>query len=200
MTIKKINKSDLEGIYKREKKYLFKAVKDGKSPYHIFTLSTINNDYAESRMVVLRKVNTNPFKLFFNSDIRSPKANQLKNNKYCNVLFYDSIRRIQMRFKCFITINYKNNISQELWNQTALQSRKCYMGPYSPSSKLNKWHPNVPIECIERDPSKEESQSGYKNFMNIELNIIKADILELHYNGHIRFEVLKNNEINFLSA
>ena len=36
--------------------------------------------------------------------------------------------------------------------------------------------------------------------MNIELDIIKADILELHYNGHIRFEVLKNNKFNFLSA
>ncbi len=200
MILKKINKSDLEDIYEREKKHLVKAVKNGKSPYHIFTLSTINDNSAELRMVVLRKVNTNPFKLFFNTDIRSPKANQLKNNKYCNVLFYNSIRRIQMRFKCLITINFKNNISQEAWNKTALQSRKCYMGPYSPSSILKEWHPNVPIDCIERDPIEEESQSGFKNFMNIELDIIKADILELHYNGHIRFEVLKNNKFNFLST
>tara|TARA_B100001094_G_scaffold219605_1_gene213714 strand:+ start:1124 stop:1726 length:603 start_codon:yes stop_codon:yes gene_type:complete len=200
MILKKINKSDLEDIYKREKRYLVKAVEDGKSPYHLFTLSTINDDSPELRIVVLRKVNINPFKLSFNSDIRSPKAYQLKNNKYCNVLFYDSIRRIQMRFKCLITINHKNNISQEVWNQTALQSRKCYMGPHSPTSILEAWHPNLPIDCIERDPSEEESQSGYKNFMNIELEIIKADILELHYNGHIRFEVLKNDKINFLSA
>ena len=93
-----------------------------------------------------------------------------------------------------------NDISKIAWDKTALQSRKCYMAPFDPSSRIESWHPNIPIDCIDRDPTKDESNLGYNNFMHIELNIIKADILELHYDGHIRFEVLKNNEINFLSA
>ena len=200
MTIKKIQKSDLLAIYKREKKHLIGAVKEGNSAYHIFSLSTINNQQPESRMVVLRKVNESPLQLFFNLDARSPKSKQLKNNKFCSTLFYDQSRRIQMRMKCSIDIHYNNDVTQRVWNNTALQSRKCYMGPYNPSSKLNKWHPNVPLQYIDKDPTKEDSEQGYKNFMHIQLNIVEADILELHYDGHVRFQVLDNHEINFLSA
>ena len=200
MTIKKIEKSDLLAIYKREKKHLIGAVKEGNSAYHIFSLSTINNQQPESRMVVLRKVNESPFRLFFNLDARSPKSKQLKNNKFCSTLFYDQSRRIQMRMKCSIDIHYNNDVTQKIWNNTALQSRKCYMGPYNPSSILNKWHPNVPLQYIDKDPDKEDSEQGYKNFMHIQLNIIETDILELHYDGHVRFQVLDNNKINFLSA
>tara|TARA_B100000945_G_C19949650_1_gene397944 strand:- start:320 stop:544 length:225 start_codon:yes stop_codon:yes gene_type:complete len=74
------------------------------------------------------------------------------------------------------------------------------MGPYNPSSILEKWHPNVPLQYIDKDPTKKDSEQGYKNFMHIQLNIVEVDILELHYDGHIRFQVLDNNEINFLSA
>ena len=200
MTIKKIHKSDLLAIYKREKKHLMSAVKEGNSAYHIFSLSTINNQQPESRMVVLRKVNESPFRLFFNLDARSPKSNQLKNNNFCSTLFYDQSRRIQMRMKCSIDIHYNNDLTQRVWNNTALQSRKCYMGQYNPSSILNKWHPNVPLQYIDKDPTKEDSEQGYKNFMHIQLNIVKTDILELHYDGHVRFQVLDNHEINFLSA
>jgi len=200
MTIKKIQKSDLLEIYKREKKHLISAVIEGNSPYHIFSLSTINNKHPESRMVVLRKVNESPFQLFFNLDARSPKSKQLKDNKFCSTLFYDQSRRIQMRMKCLIDIHYNNDVTKKVWNNTPLQSRKCYMGPYNPSSILNKWHPNVPLQYIDRDPTKEDSEQGYKNFMHIQLNIVEADILELHYDGHVRFQVSNNNEINFLSA
>ena len=102
--------------------------------------------------------------------------------------------------KCEVNIHYDNDISKIAWNKTALQSRKCYMAPFNPSSRIESWHPNIPIDCIDRDPTLDESNLGYNNFMHIELSIIKADILELHYDGHIRFEVLENNEINFLSA
>ena len=36
MTIKKIQKTDLLAIYKREKKHLVSAVKEGNYNYHIF--------------------------------------------------------------------------------------------------------------------------------------------------------------------
>ena len=156
-----IQKSDLLAIYQREKKHLISAVKEGNSAYHIFSLSTINNQQPESRMVVLRKVNESPFRLFFNLDARSPKLNQLKNNKFCSTLFYDQSRRIQMRMKCSVDIHYNNDVTQRVWNNTALQSRKCYMGPYNPSCKLNKWHPNVPLQYIDKDPTTLKINENY---------------------------------------
>ena len=64
MGLKKINKSDILKIYKREQSYLLESVKKAKNPYHIFSLSTINNHHPESRIVVLRNVQINPLKLF----------------------------------------------------------------------------------------------------------------------------------------
>ena len=160
MGLKKINKSDILKIYKREQSYLLESVKKAKNPYHIFSLSTINNHHPESRIVVLRNVQINPLKLYFNSDIRSPKFAQLKKDRVCSALFYDQIRKVQLRFKCEVKIHYDNDISKIAWNKTALQSRKCYMAPFNPSSRIESWHPNIPIDCIDRDPTLDESNLG----------------------------------------
>jgi len=73
------------------------------------------------------------------------------------------------------------------------------MGPYNPSEKIDAWHPNIPLEYLEKDPDIKDSSNGYKNFSHIELAVQTIDILELHYDGHIRFTVDKNDKMNFLS-
>ena len=89
-----------------------------------------------------------------------------------------------------VEANYKNNLSAKIWDKTALQSRKCYMGPYTPSSTLDTYHPNIPLEYAKKDPDKANSEKGYANFVHVELSIIDLDILQLHHDGHIRFKVV----------
>ena len=91
---------------------------------------------------------------------------------------------------CSSTINYKNHISAKIWDKTALQSRKCYMGPHTPSITLDTHHPNIPLEYAKKDPDKVNSEKGYENFVHVELSIIDLDILQLHHDGHIRFKVV----------
>ena len=184
----------IKNLYNTELKYLTDAVKDGKSPYHTFALSSLNNNFPESRTVVLRGVSTNPLKIYFNADYRSPKVKELENSNNCTALFYDVHRRVQSRFKCQAIIHYQNDRSQKVWEATALQSRKCYMGPFAPSEKLDKWHPNIPSEYLKSDPEREHSENGYINFSHIELKVLKSDILYLKHDGHIRFKV--NNQTN----
>ena len=107
------------------------------------------------------------FRLQFNTDKRSPKINHLSNNCNCSALFYDKIRKVQLRFSCFATINNNNSKSYEKWVSTRLQSRKCYMGDFAPSYKLESWNPNIPIEYLKMDPKKEDSEIGYKNFVSL---------------------------------
>ena len=95
-------------------------------------------------------------------------------------------------------INYKNNISAKIWEKTALQSRKCYMGPYTPSSTLDTYHPNIPLEYAKKDPEKTNSEEGYENFVHVELSIIDLDILQLHHDGHIRFKVV-GEDLSFVA-
>ena len=197
--MKQIKKEDIIKIYEQEKSFLKDGIKNGKNPYHIFTLSTINNDFADSRMVVLRNIKLLPLKIYFNIDSRSPKAKQLAMKNDCTALFYDSKRRVQIRCKCTADIHNNNSISKDIWDKTAQQSRKCYMGPYEPSIKLDSWHPNIPEKYLDKDPEVQDSEQGYKNFSHIELTIIELDILQLHYSGHIRFKVNNQDQINFIS-
>ncbi len=184
----------IKNLYNTELKYLKDAVKDGKSPYHTFALSSLNNNFPESRTVVLRSISIDPLKIYFNADYRSPKVKELEKSNNCTALFYDVHRRVQSRFKCQAIIHYQNNRSQKIWEATALQSRKCYMGPFAPSEKLDKWHPNIPSEYLKSDPEREHSENGYINFSHIELKVLESDILYLHHDGHIRFQV--NNQTN----
>jgi len=189
----------IKKLYKVELEYLQDAIKNGSSLFHTFTLSSFNADFPELRTIVLRGLTVKPLTIYFNADYRSPKVQELIANNCCSALFYDVKRRVQIRFKCKATVHYQNDISEKVWTKTALQSRKCYMGPFAPSQKLDEWHPNIPKEYLKTDPEKKHSEEGYINFSHIELEVLESDILYLHHDGHIRFKVNNKDNIFYVS-
>ena len=186
-------------ILNREFDFLIDGISNISNPYLYFCLSTINNKRAQSRTIVLRDVDKSSIAIYFNADYRSPKIKQLLLNNLCSILFYDNKRKVQIRSNCQAYINNNNNKAKEQWLKTPLQSRKCYMGEYSPSQILNKWHPNIPLKYLKKDPEKKDSESGYYNFSFVKLVIKKLDILELHHDGHIRFSVDVSKNITFIA-
>ena len=34
--------------------------------------------------------------------------------------------------------------------------------PYTPSIRLDNWHPNVPDDCIDTNPTDDQSKKGYE--------------------------------------
>ena len=194
-----MNADKIKKIFTEEVNSLIDAVKNGNNPYHTFSLSTIKNDFPESRTIVLRKFISEPFKIFFNADYRSEKVAQLIENHNCTALFYDKDRRVQVRCKCIAKIHYNNDLSKKIWDDTALQSRKCYMGSFPPSQALQSWDPNIPKEYFKTDPEKKDSEKGYANFTHIELEIMEIDVLQLHHDGHIRFKVEHGNKYTYLA-
>ena len=197
--MKKINKGHLKDIFEREITYLINGIADASSPFHYFCLSTLSNENVSSRTVVLRRIDRDPLALYFNADFRSPKIKQLSNNNYCSILFYDNTRKIQIRANCEAFLNNKNKFAKETWNTTPLQSRKCYMGEYSPSDIISDWSPNIPIEFLKKDPTRTKSETAFKNFSVVKLKVINLDILELHHDGHIRFRVENKNNFYFIA-
>ena len=189
---------NIKSIYDSEIKHLIDGIKDGNSSYHMFCLSTLNENIPEARTVVLRKVKQDPLCIYFNADYRSQKVKELIANNNCTALFYAQDRRVQLRLRCKAVIHYQNKLSKDVWKHTALQSRKCYMGPFAPSDMLKEWHPNIPDKYLKTDPDEEHSEEGYINFAHIELCVAEADILQLHHDGHIRF-LVKGASFSFLS-
>ena len=197
--MKKISEKYIKEIFKREIEFLIDGISNISNPYHFFYLSTIDNKTITSRTIVLRNVEQNPLAVYFNADFRSPKVKQLLSNNICSILFYDNKRKMQLRANCKAIINYKNSLSKNIWDKTPLQSRKCYMGEYAPSKPLKDWHPNVPLKYLKQDPEENESEKGYNNFTVIKIIIDNLDLLELHHNGHIRFNVDYKNNFTFVA-
>ena len=177
-----------------------KSLKNAKHEYHSFCFSTINFDTPSVRTVILRDFNKKV--LLFNSDIRSNKIQDIYSNPKVSALFYDKDRRVQLRFLGTAIVNHENEFAKKVWNNVSLQSRKCYMGPFEPGSKLNEWIPNLPKKYLKSDPEREDSQFGFSNFCSIEISIMSLEVLELHYDGHIRFMVdyNSNKEMYFIAT
>jgi len=199
--MEQVDKKSAFKIFKRELNLLKDSLKSSENPFHFFCLTTINNKKPENRTVVLRDIKLNPMRLFFNTDFRSSKVDQIKKNKNCSTLFYDNKRRIQLRLNCEAYVHKNDKLTKKIWDKTPLQSRKCYMAPFAPGIHLKQWKPNLPKQYIECDPEKKHSETGYKNFSVIELLIKSFEIIELHYDGHIRFKLKKDfKEVEFLSS
>ena len=188
----KVSMSHMNQIFERELGELKKSLKNAKHQYHSFCLSTSNSENPSSRTVILRDFNEN--KLLFNSDIRSSKVSDISSNPKISALFYDKDRGVQLRIFGIATVNIDNEFTKKIWSNVSLQSRKCYMGPYVPGSRLEEWGPNLPKKYLKSDPTREDSQSGFSNFCSIEISILSLEVLELHFDGHIRFMVDYNSD------
>ena len=195
----KINEN-FDSIYKNIKNLLKIAVKSRDHPYHtpVFT-NIIENKIVESRIVVLRNFEEENLNLNFHTDFRSPKVKNMKKNNNSYLLFYDHTIKIQLRIKTLSKINNKNAISKKAWGLTNLSSRKCYLSQMPPSSSTSKAGDSIPEHLIGINPSKDESEKGYKNFAVIQNKILNIDWLYLASSGHRRLNINFENKVPVFS-
>ena len=179
-------KREFKEIYKKIENLMFEALKDSSHPYRIFSLATIDKNMPNLRTVVLRDFSLENNYFDCHSDLRSPKIKQLEKNKEFSALFYSSDEKIQLRFKGAVEIFYKNFTTKQRWDNITPSSKRCYMGPYSPSDILEEYHPNIPDNVQFQDPTDQDSISGYNNFVIIRCHFYEIDFLKLKYSGHQR--------------
>tara|TARA_B100001741_G_C16297685_1_gene479783 strand:- start:29 stop:616 length:588 start_codon:yes stop_codon:yes gene_type:complete len=186
--------SFLKHSLSKEWNELVLGTKSAKHPFHQFVFTNIKNNCPESRTVVLRNVCKEKRMIEFNTDNRSPKYYDLLENKNISALFYDSERKVQLRFNG--EANILNNDSERLiiWEQLTRESKICYMGNFKPSTKLEIYQPNIPSKKI-TEISNDEYLLGYQNFARIQITISSLDWLLLHSSGHKRIKYeWKGNE------
>ena len=93
---------------------------------------------------------------------------------------------MQIRFNGKTKVFYDCSETKKRWDQVTPSSKRCYMGPYSPSESLSEYHPNIPESVQFKNPSDKESLIGYKNFVIVRCYFDKVDYLKLKYSGHFR--------------
>jgi len=191
-----LSKENTNEIFEDIKRNLTRGVKDRKHTFHTPVFCNVDNENSiESRVVVLRQFDSPNMVLNFHTDFRSPKILGLQQNNNSLLVFYDHKLKIQLRIKTTSIINNQNKVTKEMWDQTKLFSRKCYLTEKAPSSSTNLPEDGIDESLGGREPTLEESERGYKNFTVVQNQIQQIDWLYLAASGHRRLKIILEKQI-----
>lgn len=165
---------------------LEKGVKTAKHPFHSPTLGTIYQGEVEMRTVILRQVVPTEKILIFHSDVRSPKIHQIKKNNLISWLFYDEDARIQIRLKAKATLHHLNDLALSRWEDSRLESRRCYLSQSAPSSFIDFPSDGLPESLNIKNLTVEKVAEGFNNFVVVETEVTQIEWLFLNHSGHRR--------------
>ena len=190
---------DFNEIEKKIWSLLGTAVNDRNSEFRTPVFICGNDNDLDGRVVVLRKANQQNNFIQYHSDIRSSKIEKIKKNLNCSILFYSKQEKIQLRLKAECTVHFNDEISKESWKNTGHISRKCYLVTNGPGTESVTPTSGLDDKFDNFNYTKEESETGYKNFCVIRCKVKSIEWLYLAAKGHRRaiFD-LENNKKNWL--
>lgn len=176
---------DLEGLEQLAWKLLVNGAVKSKDGFHTMCVGSVNaNGEATQRIVVLRKTDEIAKKIYFHTDNRSRKIEDIERNSHLSILFYDAHRRIQMTLKTTVTLHKSDNLADERWTNTNPQSRRAYMTIDAPNT-----YAALPTSGYEErfghsEPTAAESDVFRQNFVVVECQATALELLYLHYEGN----------------
>jgi pyridoxamine 5'-phosphate oxidase len=190
---------DFNEIEKKIWDLLTGAVSDRNSEFRTPVFICGNDNNLDGRVVVLRKTSQQYNFIQYHSDIRSSKIEKIKKNPSCSILFYGKQEKIQLRLKAECTVLFNDEITKESWEKTGHISRKCYLVTNGPGTESEMPTSGLDDKFDNFNYTKEESETGYKNFCVIRCTIKSIEWLYLAAKGHRRalFD-LENNKKNWL--
>jgi pyridoxamine 5'-phosphate oxidase len=190
---------DFNEIEKKIWDLLTGAVSDRNSEFRTPVFICGNDNNLDGRVVVLRKTSQQYNFIQYHSDIRSSKIEKIKKNPNCSILFYGKQEKIQLRLKAECTVLFNDEITKESWEKTGHISRKCYLVTNGPGTESEMPTSGLDDKFDNFNYTKEESETGYKNFCVIRCTIKSIEWLYLAAKGHRRalFD-LENNKKNWL--
>lgn len=172
-------------ILKQIWKHLDLGVLDRHHAFHSPVFATESNGEANIRVVILRRFWRKPAKLAFHTHLGSPKVAEIKLNPKVSWLFYHQKEKLQVRIKGVAVVHTDDELADEQWLATDFFSRRCYIGE-APTTITKNATSGMPEHIINREPTREESEIGRKNFAVISSTIESIDCLELAVRGHRR--------------
>jgi len=173
--------NDLTPIEKAIWQLLQEATTSYKAVFHYGTVANIQNGRAALRTVILRNTDPVEKKLFFHTDIRSPKVAALKKDPALNWLFYDDPMKLQVRITADALIHYKDEIAEDAWQKLKTSSQLTYSITDAPGQYLEE---KKGLPGMENDP--ELLHFAKNNFAVVETTVLTIDFLFLHHTGNRR--------------
>lgn len=157
---------------------LFDAVKDRNHPMHTVVIGTASGALAHMRTVVIRRVDIDTKKLYFHTDIRSSKIEQIRSTSQLSWLAYDPSRRSQLRLSGPTVLHHGDELARLHWGKTQHFSRRCYLLPEGPGLPLMQDVAAADERLSNFSYTFEESEMGFEHFVVVETTV---DSMEWYY-------------------
>lgn len=183
---------DLEKIEKEIWQLLEQSAQSHKAPFHSGVVATAEDGLPQMRTVILRRAEAEVGKLYFHTDVRSPKVMQLKQEPRMSWLFYNAELRVQLRLQATAVVHYDDEVANHGWEHSRLASRLCYTTS-SAAGTLLATPELINVNRTEVEP--ELIEIAWKNFCVIETVVQKMDWVFLNKEGNRRalFDYSSNN-------
>jgi len=176
----------LEAILHQAWHLLIRGANQKKDPLHLATIGTVHQQIAAIRTVVLRKTEVDKRLLYFYTDFRSEKIQQLTNHATLSWLFYHPKKNIQLRAYGQVIIHHQNDLTLEKWQTLPTYGRKTYGTQQAPSTPLPYADDDLPNLWKVPEIDLAETEYAYANFAVVTCEINRLEWLHLQRSAHRR--------------
>lgn len=159
---------------------------DRKSPVHTPVIASVDEaGLPNARVMVLRKADPAAASLRLHTDARSPKVAQLDGRPVA-VLAYHPAEQVQLRITGTARVLTDDHVVEDIWNQSTLFARRCYLAEHPPGTPLSEPSSGLPAWIEGRQPTAEQIGPARPNFATLWINVTAIDWLYLANSGHRR--------------
>lgn len=157
--------------------------------------TTGENNTAALRIVVNRKVDEAQKTIFFHTDNRSRKYDDLLKDNRISLLFYDARQRVQIVVKAFASLHTNNALADDRWKATSAQARLGYMTNEPPNTKTDKPTLGYKERFSQVKPSDAESDVFQENFSVVSCAVYELEFLYLDFSGNRKANFFYENNV-----
>ncbi|OPY85366.1 MAG: Pyridoxamine 5'-phosphate oxidase [Syntrophus sp. PtaU1.Bin208] len=191
---KKENFSNLEEVLESSWKLLHNGVRDFREPFHQSTLTTMEGDKPQARIVIIRAFSEKDRTLICHCDARGSKISQIRDNPNVGLLFYDAERWLQLRLSGTASVHTNDEMADSQWEQVGLSHRINYCAEIPPGSNTEKPTSGIPDFIRDKILKSFDVPAARKNFAAIVCRFDEMDWLLLKLTGHIRAKFQWGND------
>jgi hypothetical protein len=177
---------DLVAVETRCWQMLSDSVGNRKHPMRTMVVGSVSGSMAQIRTIVMRKVETEERKIYFHTDIRSSKIDDIQATGQLSWLAYDPTQRTQIRLFGVTILHHGDAIAQAQWNLTQHHSRRNYLLPEGSGKKHSEDFKIRHDKLSDFSYTLEESEAGFKNFVVVVTTVEKLDWYYAHHTGNRR--------------
>jgi pyridoxamine 5'-phosphate oxidase len=194
---KKAGNLTLDDVLESSWSFLHAGVRDFRNPFHQATLTTIDGNKPQARIVILREFSEKDRTLICHCDARGSKVLQIQNNPNVSWLFYNPKKWLQLRLSGIASVHTDDDTAQSQWEKVSLPHRINYCAQTPPGSPTEKPTSGLPDFLREKAQQLRDVPEARKNFAVIVCRFDEMDWLLLKLTGHIRARFYwKDNRID----